>query len=206
MKDNMENLKKELEDEKATRMKYEKEFKDVVNARNKLKEQQSGDSMSVVDLEAQYHALMETKAILQEKAQEMKERLEDEEEINVDYRNKKDKLINFTKEQYCLRDALKNKLVKVQEEKDGVFLNARDLEEHLRNLKDQMDTLQYDCVQLEEQRFNRVRELQEQEAKISSIFAQNSRLQEQVDAIELEDVNFRSFDNNLSPFWSDERK
>ncbi len=27
MKDNMENLKKELEDEKATRMKYEKEFK-----------------------------------------------------------------------------------------------------------------------------------------------------------------------------------
>ena len=167
-------------------MKYEKEFKDVVNARNKLKEQQSGDSMSVVDLEAQYHALMETKAILQEKAQEMKERLEDEEEINVDYRNKKDKLINFTKEQHCLRDALKNKLIKVQEEKDGVFLNARDLEEHLRNLKDNMDTLQYDCVQLEEQRFNRVRELQEQEAKISSIFAQNSRLQEQVDAAELD--------------------
>ena len=57
--------------------------------------------------------MLKTKAELEEKVQELQERLEDEEEVNVDFRNKKDKLVVFTKEQACQLEGLKIKLQKV---------------------------------------------------------------------------------------------
>ena len=181
-----DDLVKELAEEKATRERLEKEHRELMMARNKIKEQASGDGVSVVDLELQFTSLQETKAMLEDKVRELQERLEDEEEINVDFRNKKDKLIVFSKEQKAHRDGLKVKLGKVEEEKNAVGSQARTDEDRLRELKDMMEDLTKDCLKLEEERFISVKAIQDKEVHVLNVSQQTGRLQATVDSAEVD--------------------
>ena len=186
MKDEYEKMTKELADEKAQREKLEKEHRELLMARNKLNEQQFGDSTSVVDLELQYAMLQETKSKLEDKVKELQERLEVEEEINVDYRNRKNKLLDATKEYKTLRDALKNKVGKVEEENQAL---ASDLRVDVLNLKDNKDLvseLERQCVNLENERFLAIKKLQDKESQVHSITQQITRLQQVVDGAEID--------------------
>ena len=186
MAEDLEGMKKELATQKATREEYEKEHRDMVKARNKVKDQQSGGSGMVVSLEAHYAELLETRAVLESKVKEYQERLEDEEEINIDFSNKKEKLTHFTAEQKAQREALKVKISKVQDERELTMSNSRDVADKLMELRNLKESLSQECIKLDELRIINVRKLQDQEIHIGNIAQVNSRLQEQVDSAEVD--------------------
>ena len=129
MKGEYETMEKELTEEKAMRATLEKEYRQALNERNKLKEQQSGDATAIPQLESQFFSLMETKQDLADKYQELQERLEDEEEINIDIIAKKKKLKVFTEEQLSLRDALKGKFARNEEDREKMIIQLREHED-----------------------------------------------------------------------------
>ena len=186
MKENYEGMSKELSEEKSKREALEKEYKQALNARNKLKEQQSGDATAIPQLESQYFSLLETKQELADKYQELQERLEDEEEINIDIIAKKKKLKVFTEEQSSLRDALKLKFVRNEEDRGKMAIQLRDQEEKAHTLKVLMDELERDCLHLEEKRFMTIKVLQDQEAKIATLNLHCTRIKDQVDSAQLD--------------------
>ena len=125
-------MAKELADQRAGREKLEKEYRDMIRARNKLNED-SVNQMSLIDLEAQFESLKHTKALLADKVQELQERLENEEEINGDYLGKKEKLQKFAAEQRNHRNALRAKLSKMEEDRDFGDNQARTFEDSLQS-------------------------------------------------------------------------
>ena len=186
MKNEYEGMAKELLTVRTEREAIEKKFRDMVASVKKAGEKQSGDSSTIVELESHLASLLETKIILEEKTRELQERLEDDEELNVDVMNKKELLIKFTKEQRTLSTALNLKLKKLEEERDAGLNQCRDLDDKLRELRLLMDDLTRDIAGLEELRFKNVKLLQEKEAVQKGVTDQNSRLQEQADSAELD--------------------
>ena len=130
--------------------------------------------------------LIKAKVDAEIKIKEFQERLEDEEEINIDIIAKKKKLKVFTEEQLSLRDALKLKFARNEEDRGKMAIQLRDQEEKAHNLKVLMDELERDCLHLEEKRFMTIKVLQDQEAKIATLNLHCTRIKDQVDSAQLD--------------------
>ena len=76
-------------------------------------------------------------------------------------------VLGIVKEQKTLRDALLNKVDKVQEERNDMAAQVSGDDLKLRDFKDLISDLERECLNLENDRFLVIKKLQEQETTIS---------------------------------------
>merc|ERR1711990_209042 len=85
-------MKKQLEIEIKKRKELEESYVDAIQGKNNLNQRLNGETDALADAEDRAESLTKTKIQLDAKIKELQERLEDEEEINMDLVNKKSKL------------------------------------------------------------------------------------------------------------------
>merc|ERR1712123_130863 len=179
-----EAMVRELEVETKQRKMLENEHIQLVQMKNRLQNDFAGENDTITDSEDRLESLQKSKIDLDGKIKEMQERLEDEEEINLDLSVKKRKLENECKELRKDIDDLESTLSKVEKEKQSVESGVRTRTDELASLEDTMAKLQKEKKALQEAHQQALDDLQAEEDKVNSLNKMKNKLEQQVDDLE----------------------
>ena len=179
-----ETMKKELDIESKQRKKLEAEHIKLIQGKNRLLQNFAGESDAATDAEDRYEALMRTKIDLDGKSKELAERMEDEEEINMDLVSKKRKLEIECKELRKDIDDLEITLSKVEKEKVHVEESVRSKTEELECKDEFVSKISKEKKALQEAHQQLLDDLQAEEDKTNTFTKQKTKLEQQVDDLE----------------------
>ena len=179
-----DSMKKELETETKLRKKLEAGHVKLIQAKNKLLQDFSGENDAVEDAEDRCESLMKTKIDLDGKLKELSERMEDEEEIYTDLNTKRQKLETECNELRKDIGDLESTLTKVEKEKNYVESTVRNKAEELECKEDLASKLRKEKKAVQEGHQQLLDDLQAEEDKSNSASKQKAKLEQQVDDLE----------------------